>query len=123
MVHRDTLRITQTFQALLMRNYQNVIRAASGQPAGEIRIAFGIGAFPSLHVAFQMYVFLWMRRLWTAGEVLFGIFVLVIFLGSMITGWHFMIDALAGLMLGWGCYAVFARRSRLTRWLELRRPR
>ena len=27
-----------------------------------IRIVFGIGAFPSLHVAFQTYVFLWTRR-------------------------------------------------------------
>lgn len=123
MVHGQTLRVTQTFQALLMRNYQNVIRVASGEPAGAIHIAFGIGAFPSLHVAFQTYVFLWMRRLWTAGQVLFGVFVLVIFLGSMITGWHYMIDGLAGLLLGWACYALPARRARLTRWLELRRAR
>lgn len=122
MVHGQSLRVTQTFQALLMRNYQNVIRAASGEPAGAIHIAFGIGAFPSLHVAFQTFVFLWMRRLWTAGQVLFGVFVLVIFLGSMITGWHYMIDGLAGLALGWGCYALFWRRARLHRWLELRRP-
>ncbi len=123
MVHGEALRVTQAFQALLMRNYQNVIRAASGEPAGAIHIAFGIGAFPSLHVAFQTYVFLWMRRLWRAGQVLFGVFVLVIFLGSMITGWHYMIDGLAGLALGWACYALFWRRARLTRWLELRRAR
>jgi hypothetical protein len=121
MVHGQSLRVTQMFQALLMRNYQNVIRAASGEPAGAIRIVFGIGAFPSLHVAFQTYVFLWMRRLWTAGEVVFGVFVLLIFLGSMITGWHYMVDGLAGLALGWVCYAVFSRRARLRRWLELRR--
>jgi hypothetical protein len=123
MVHGQSLRVTQTFQALLMRNYQNVLRAAAGEPAGAIRIVFGIGAFPSLHVAFQTYVFLWMRRLWTAGEVLFAVFVLVIFLGSMITGWHYLVDSLAGLILGWACYALFARRSRLMRWLELRRAR
>lgn len=123
MVHGPSLRTTQTFQALLMRNYQNVLRAVSGQPAGAIQIAFGIGAFPSLHVAFQTFVFCWMRRLWTAGQVLFGVFVLVIFLGSMITGWHYFVDALAGLLLGWACYAIFARRARLTHWLELRRAR
>ena len=122
MAHGQSLRVTQTFQALLMRNYQNVLRAAAGEPAGAIRIVFGIGAFPSLHVAFQTFVFLWMRRVWTAGEVLFGIFVLVIFLGSMITGWHYLVDGLIGLLLGWACYALFARRAKLTRWLELRRP-
>jgi len=121
MAHRGTLRVTQTFQSLLMLNYQNVLRAWSGQPHGGISIAFGIGAFPSLHVAFQTYVFLWMRRLWTSGEVLFGIFVVAIFLGSMITGWHYLIDAIAGVLLAAACYVLFARRARLRRWLELRR--
>ena len=75
----------------------------------------GIAAFPSLHVGFQTYVFLWMRRLWTSGEVLFGIFVVVIFLGSMITGWHYFIDGVAGAALALGCYVLFDR-------LERRRP-
>lgn len=104
MVHGDMLRITQTFQALLMRNYTNVLRAASGQPAGGISIVLGIGAFPSLHVAFQTYVFLWMRRLWTSGEVLFGLFAVAIFLGSMITGWHYLVDGIAGAVLAYACY-------------------
>lgn len=120
MVHGETLRITQTFQALLMRNYQNVLRAASGQPAGGITIVFGIGAFPSLHVAFQTYVFLWMRRLWTSGEVLFAIFAVAIFLGSMITGWHYLIDGIAGVALALVCYKASAVPARFRRWLELR---
>lgn len=105
MVHGESLRITQYFQALLMRNYQNVLRAASGQPAS-ISIVLGIGAFPSLHVAFQTYVFLWMRRLWTSGEVLFGIFTVAIFLGSMITGWHYLVDGIAGLVMAYVCYCI-----------------
>lgn len=121
MEHRDTLRLTQQYQALLMRNYQNVLRAWRGEPHGSVSIMFGIGAFPSLHVAFQTYVFLWMRRLWTSGEVLFGIFVVAIFLGSMITGWHYFIDGLAGFLLALACYKVFARRAKLRHWLELRR--
>lgn len=121
MVHGDTLRITQTFQALLMRNYHNVLRAATGQPAGGITIVFGIGAFPSLHVAFQTYVFLWMRRLWTSGEVLFGIFAVAIFLGSMITGWHYLIDGIAGVALALVCYKASAGAAHIRRWLELRR--
>jgi hypothetical protein len=102
--HGDTLKITQYFQALLMRNYQNVIRAVSGQPSGGVSIVLGIGAFPSLHVAFQTYVFLWMRRLWTSGEVLFGLFAVAIFLGSMITGWHYLVDGIAGAALAYACY-------------------
>lgn len=123
MAHGETLRTTQAFQALLMRNYQNVLTAARGEPAGTISIVFGIGAFPSLHVAFQMYVFLWMRRLWTSGEVLFGIFAATIFLGSMITGWHYLIDGVAGILLAYLCYRVFYRRAGIDRWLELRRAR
>ena len=114
--HAESLRVTQSFQALLMRNYQNVLRAAAGEPVtAPIRIVFGIGAFPSLHVAFQMYVFLWMRRLCTSGEVLFAVFLVAIFLGSMITGWHYLVDALAGLLLGWACWRVGGRVLRVSR--------
>lgn len=101
----ETLRLTQGLQAVLMRNYQNVIRAWNGTAVTEpIRIVFGIGAFPSMHVAFQFYVFLWTRRVWRTGQVLFGIFAFVIFLGSMITGWHYLIDSLAGLLLAYLSY-------------------
>jgi hypothetical protein len=101
------LPFTQGLQAVLMRNYQNVIRAANGAPFGEpIRIVFGIGAFPSLHVASQVYVFLCARRVWRAGQVLFGIFALVIFLGSMITGWHYLIDSLAGALMAYLSYRI-----------------
>jgi hypothetical protein len=111
--HDDALRRTQALQAMLMKNYQNVRRLAAGQPPTDvIRIVFGIAAFPSLHVAFQTYVFLWMRRLWTSGEVIFAVFVLVIFLGSMVTGWHYMIDGIAGMALAWGCYALSRRATR-----------
>ncbi|MFL6246958.1 MAG: phosphatase PAP2 family protein [Thermoanaerobaculia bacterium] len=107
LAHAEGLRLTQGLQAILMRNYQNVIRASHGMPITEpIRIVFGIGAFPSLHVAFQMYVFLWARRVWRAGLVLFGIFVLLIFLGSMITGWHYLIDSLAGLLMAYLSYRI-----------------
>lgn len=99
--YSDSLPITQNLQALLMRNWQNVQRAWHGQPFGGISIALGIAAFPSLHVAIQTYVFLWMRRLWLSGQVLFGVFAFAIFIGSMITGWHYLVDGLAGLLMAW----------------------
>ncbi|HUR83074.1 MAG TPA: phosphatase PAP2 family protein [Thermoanaerobaculia bacterium] len=121
MAHSSALRTTQIFQARLMRNYQDVLRFWAGEPYHAVSMVYGIGAFPSLHVAFQTYVFLWMRKLWRSGQVLFGIFVVFIFLGSMITGWHYFIDGVAGLLLAVACYKLFARRMRLHRWLELRR--
>lgn len=120
LVHEQALARTQELQALLMRNYQNVLRAGAGEPVTRrIQLVFGIGAFPSLHVAFQMYVFLWMRRLFTAGEVLFGLFVAIIFLGSMITGWHYLIDGLCGVALALACYKIPWRAARMPRFLEL----
>jgi len=111
--HAETLRITQGLQAVLMRNYQNVLRAWNGETITEpIRIVFGIGAFPSLHVAFQAYVFFWARRVWRGGQVVFGIFAFVIFLGSMITGWHYLIDSLAGLLMAYLAYrACFPKHA------------
>jgi hypothetical protein len=110
--HSEALRLTQGLQAILMRNYQNVIRAWHGAAVTEpIRIVFGIGAFPSLHVAFQMYVFLWTRRVWRTGQVLFGVFAFTIFLGSMITGWHYLIDSLFGLGMAYLAYRICFPRS------------
>jgi hypothetical protein len=109
----ESLRITQNLQALLMRNWQTVLRSwEAGRIAGSISLAFGIAAFPSLHVAFQTYVFFWMRRLWTSGQVVFATFALTIFLGSMITGWHYLIDGLAGIAMAYLCYRLAIRRAR-----------
>ncbi len=107
--HAEALPITQNLQAMLMRNWQNVLRAWSGQPHGPIFIAFGIAAFPSLHVAFQTYVFFWMRRLWLSGQVLFAVFAFAIFLGSMITGWHYLVDGIAGVLMAYVAYRLAIR--------------
>ena len=100
--------MTHTHQLLrlLMTNYQNVLHH------GEVNVFLGIGAFPSLHVAFELLVCLWLRRVWRPGAMLFAIFTLIIFLGSMITGWHYLIDAIAGLALAFLAYAAVAIRRR-----------
>ena len=119
LAHGQVLGRTQYLQGVLMRNYQSVLNAARGADHGPIHLLMGIAAFPSLHVGFQMYVFLWMRRLWTSGEVLFGIFAAAIFLGSMITGWHYLVDGLAGVVLALVCWWIFWRRARMARFLRL----
>jgi hypothetical protein len=99
---------TQTLQRLLMHNYQGVLSFARGANP-PVQILFGIAAFPSLHVGFQMLAFLWMRRVWRGGEVIFGFFVVAILIGSLVTGWHYLIDGIAGIALAWLCYCVAIR--------------
>ena len=98
---------TQQLQRILMHNYQNIFRA--GAP---INVLYGIGAFPSLHVAFEFLVWLWLRKLWKPGAILFAVFTIIIFIGSIVTGWHYLIDSLAGLTLAFVAYAAVAIRKR-----------
>jgi hypothetical protein len=90
---------TQQLQRILMNNYQHVLHNQ------QVNILFGIAAFPSLHVAFEMLVTLWMRGRW---RLLFGLITVLIFLGSIITGWHYLIDSIAGLVLAVASYLLIA---------------
>ena len=117
----DGLDITQHFQAMLMRNYRAVLRLPGGGKLTEIQLMFGVAAFPSLHVAFQTFVFLWMRRLWVYGEIVFGVFALVILIGSVVTGWHYLLDGLAGIIMAAVCYRVASSIAGIREWLRLRK--
>lgn len=100
---------TQLMQRALVTNYKAVLqyRAGVNRP---VNILFGIAAFPSLHVAFEVLVLLWMRKLWRYGEVVFGIFTLMIAIGSIVTGWHYVVDGIAGAVLAAACYAFAVRQ-------------
>ncbi|HET7437376.1 MAG TPA: phosphatase PAP2 family protein [Thermoanaerobaculia bacterium] len=117
--HQHDLHTASLLQAKLIRNYQNVLRAAAGAPANGISLIFGIGAFPSLHVGFQAYVFFWMRRFWTSGEVIFALFTATIFLGSMVTGWHYMIDGIAGAALAFACYTFSWKTAKMSQFRRI----
>jgi hypothetical protein len=97
---------TQITQALLMRNYQAVIRLVRQLGPERITLSYGIAAFPSLHVATQTQIAIWMRKWWRPGAILFTLAAFFVFIGSMITGWHYLIDGLAGIALAFGSYAV-----------------
>jgi PAP2 superfamily protein len=114
------LDMTQNFQGILIKNYQAVLQLPRGGSFRNVQLMFGVAAFPSLHVAFQTFVFLWMRRLWIYGEIVFGIFTLVILLGSVVTGWHYLIDGIAGIAMAIACYLAGAAMSRIGEWLRLR---
>ncbi|HSP35272.1 MAG TPA: phosphatase PAP2 family protein [Thermoanaerobaculia bacterium] len=114
------LDMTQAFQAMLIRNYQAVLRLPVGGSLRDVQLMYGVAAFPSLHVAFQTFVFLWMRRLWIYGEIVFGVFTLVILIGSVVTGWHYLIDGLAGMIMAIVCYLAGAATWRIREWLRVR---
>jgi hypothetical protein len=96
----DQFKNTHTLQYLLMQNYK---AALAWKP---VNILFGIAAFPSLHVAFEVLSLLWMRQLWRYGQLVFGVFTVIIFIGSIVTGWHYLIDGIAGAILAAICYGV-----------------
>lgn len=118
--YAEALPVTHQMQAALMRNYQIVLEWAHG-PASGIQLMFGIAAFPSLHVGFQTLAFLWMRRLWIYGEIVFGVFLLTIVIGSVVTGWHYLIDGVAGALLALLAYLVAKRLWRVPEWRRVRR--
>jgi hypothetical protein len=93
---------TQQLQRILMTNYQHVLNRLP------VNVFLGIAAFPSLHVAFEVLVTLWMRRVWRVGGRIFAVIAVIIFLGSVVTGWHYLIDAIAGVLLAASSYLAFA---------------
>lgn len=76
-------------------------------PTGRRTIVYGgAAAFPSLHVAILTLFSLVSRgisRTWFKINVMIVLFMM---LGSVVTGYHYLIDAYAGLLLGWGAYRI-----------------
>ena len=99
------LKWTQTTQRLLMHNYTEVLKMSRGQ-GGSVLIVLGVAAFPSLHVATQSLVAIWFSRQWRAVAVIFAAAAFFVFIGSMITGWHYFVDGVAGVALAFGSYAL-----------------
>lgn len=113
--HREALARSTYLQSELMRNFQNVLHTArTGQPR-PIAIMYGIAAFPSLHVAFQTYLALWLRRVAPAWGPLAIAAAIVIFVGSVVTGWHYLVDSLAGVAMALIVWALIVPNLDLTR--------
>jgi hypothetical protein len=91
----------------------------TGEQTGSVNVMLGIAAFPSLHVALHTLVALWGRRFSPAIGIVGIAGAIVIFVGSVVTGWHYFIDSLAGLVIGAVFFAVFFSTYHLGRWLKL----
>ena len=69
-----------------------------------VRLGSGISAMPSMHVASSVLFFLLARRVGRAAGWAFGIFALLIFVGSVHLAWHYALDGYvgaAGALLLW----------------------
>ena len=74
-----------------------------GDPGG------GISAWPSFHVAGA----LWTAQVWYAWDRRLGIFgfawFAIILIGSVLLGWHYAVDGIAGILMAVGAWAVAPR--------------
>lgn len=117
--HEQYLIRSRHLQSELLRNFTNVLHTArTGQPR-PIHIMYGIAAFPSLHVAFQSFLALFAARAaprWTLTATLIAG---TIFLGSVVTGWHYLVDAVAGVIMAIVCSLAISRTYRLPRHRQL----
>lgn len=111
---REYFPTTMRIQRMLINNHLRVLEMARGARGIPIHIHMGIAAFPSLHVGFHAYFAFWLQRLVPKLRVVGWLLVVVMFIGSVITGWHYMIDSVAGIVLAWISW-------RVGRWVAERR--
>lgn len=99
------------WQYQLLQNYLRVAEIPQVGVGKDINIMYGIGAFPSLHVGFETYVALWVSHLFPRLRPFMFAIVGLMFFASVLTGWHYMIDSVAGLILGYVCFRIFRQRA------------
>ncbi len=80
----------------------------------------GVAAFPSLHAAYPFLSFLVLRHAFgKVGWLAFGYFCLACF-SIMLTGDHYLVDVLGGVIYALAVYLLVARPPRWLRWATAR---
>lgn len=110
---------SRQMQYALLQNYRAVLQMAAGTPV-PVNVAFGVAAFPSLHVGLALILARFVRLAARPFAVLFEIFAAIMFIASLATGWHYMVDSIAGALLALLFFAAVARIHRLHHWRKLR---
>jgi hypothetical protein len=119
---RESMPAAEGGQEILWENYQLLLAGRETGVLRQFNPTRGVAALPSLHVAAHFLFLLWFRRevrtghitprlgraLLMVGGTLLGATVV----GSVVTGWHYAIDAYLGLALAWGCYRLALRWER-----------
>ena len=100
---------TVMIQRALFENHMKVLQMAEGARNLGVNVNMGIAAFPSMHVGFHVFFALWLGRLIPAMRWFGWFMVFVIAVGSVVTGWHYLIDSFAGALLAWGAFRIADR--------------
>ncbi len=87
----------------LLENYQVLLSGRTGQ-LYQFNPTRGIAAMPSLHVGAHVMLTLWSRRFVRPLYMPCVVGTGLTFLGSLVTGWHYAVDAYVGTALAFGCY-------------------
>lgn len=98
-------------QATLLANYQSL---ALFKHSADLHVnpLWGVAAFPSMHNANQFLLAFWAFRLGRGYGWVVLVTAILIFFGSVITGWHYLLDSIAGVLLAWGAFALSRRLLR-----------
>jgi hypothetical protein len=97
---RGSMKINERLQRQLWTTYLKVVASRkTGVIKAPFRPTYGIAAMPSLHVGALWLMFLWSRILARPLRVLFGVGVVITFIGSVVTGWHYAVDGYVGAIL------------------------
>jgi membrane-associated phospholipid phosphatase len=74
-----------------------------------VDFATGISAFPSMHVAMAAWMVLAVSALYPRGRLLPAAYFLVILLGSIYLGWHYLVDGIGGAFGAVACWYAAPR--------------
>ncbi len=89
-----------------------LVRETSSIVHGDYDLAiryYGLAAFPSLHVGVVLFFLLWSRHVSRRWVVFFLALFPLITLGSLVTGYHYFVDALGGVTVALAAYGVGVR--------------
>jgi hypothetical protein len=65
-----------------------------------------VAAFPSLHAAYPILAYLFLRRYWPRWSVLMLVYSGIVWFAIMYLGHHYLVDALGGLLYAVGSYVL-----------------
>ena len=84
-----------------------------------------VAAFPSLHAAYPILAYLFLREHWPRASWLMLVYAAAVWFSIMFLGHHYLVDALGGLVYAVVAYVVVrsAVSGRLGRWWRARRHR
>lgn len=68
--------------------------------------ANGIVAMPSLHIALAYQSIYVLGKIYTSIKLILWILLILYFIATMYLGWHYFLDGVAGILLGWLAYKV-----------------